>query len=227
VLVAEVVKYYYPRLVQLHNYASANGLPQKKENWTTLNHKVLKVFGFQVAPPDVDAVARAAPGAVEGVLRTLQVRMAKHRRAAEGDAGQQGAANRSRRGAGVPAGGANKRESQAAQLERMHREREMQAKLKQQGQQQQQQGQQQHQQGQQPGQGQQHFGQVGAGLSPGGHAQDELGSSILMEKEQTILDLRETVEILEVKVNKLEALRRLKDQKIAALERKLAEAGLG
>ncbi len=45
---AEIVKYYYPKLVQLHNYMSANGISQKKENWRTLNSKVLRHFDFEV-----------------------------------------------------------------------------------------------------------------------------------------------------------------------------------
>ena len=39
VLVAEVVAHFYPRLVELHNYSSANSLSQKMYNWNTLNSK--------------------------------------------------------------------------------------------------------------------------------------------------------------------------------------------
>ena len=108
--------------------------------------------------------------------------------------------------------------SQAEQVERLQDQRMM-------AQQQQQLQQQQQQHNQQL---QQHNGGNGVGPNGAMGMGSDGGSdrSLLMEKEQTIIDLRETVEILEVKVNKLEALRRLKDQKIAALERKLAEAGL-
>ena len=41
---------------------------------------------------------------------------------------------------------------------------------------------------------------------------------LLIEKEETIQELRETVEILELKVKKLEQLVRLKDSKIQALQ---------
>ena len=41
---------------------------------------------------------------------------------------------------------------------------------------------------------------------------------LLLEKEQTIRDLQETVEILELKIAKLEQLVRLKDSKIQKLQ---------
>ena len=37
VLVAEIVKSFYPKLVDLHNYSAANGIAQKVYNWETLN----------------------------------------------------------------------------------------------------------------------------------------------------------------------------------------------
>jgi hypothetical protein len=39
VLVAEILKQYYPKLVQLHNYPSASALNAKFNNWKTLNCK--------------------------------------------------------------------------------------------------------------------------------------------------------------------------------------------
>jgi len=55
----------------------------------------------------------------------------------------------------------------------------------------------------------------------GDELQHEIDTSILVEKEQTIQELRETVEILETKVRKLEQLVRLKDTKIHTLQQKL------
>lgn len=39
VLAAELVAHYFPKLVELHNYSSANSLRQKLYNWATLNRK--------------------------------------------------------------------------------------------------------------------------------------------------------------------------------------------
>ena len=50
-LVAEIVYYFIPKLVdvyeviiikQIHNYSTANSMKQKRYNWETLNTKVLK-----------------------------------------------------------------------------------------------------------------------------------------------------------------------------------------
>lgn len=36
----QVVSYYFPKLVELHNYAAANATDQKIYNWKALNDKV-------------------------------------------------------------------------------------------------------------------------------------------------------------------------------------------
>ncbi len=51
-------------------------------------------------------------------------------------------------------------------------------------------------------------------------------AELLAEKDQTIQELRETIEIMELKIGKLEQLVRLKDNKIQTLTTKLAQAGL-
>lgn len=43
VLMAEVVKYYYPRLVQMHNYIAANSVKKKMYNWNTLNRTLYRI----------------------------------------------------------------------------------------------------------------------------------------------------------------------------------------
>ena len=55
---------------------------------------------------------------------------------------------------------------------------------------------------------------------------DEGADSLLGEKDAQLLEMRETVDILEVKIQKLEQLVRLKDSKIATLQAKLAQAGI-
>ena len=37
VLVAEIVKHYFPKMVDIHNYSNANSMQQKMYNWETLN----------------------------------------------------------------------------------------------------------------------------------------------------------------------------------------------
>ena len=42
VLMAEIVKNYIPKIVDLHNYSSAHSVNQKTYNWNTLNCKIAK-----------------------------------------------------------------------------------------------------------------------------------------------------------------------------------------
>merc|ERR1712125_124113 len=81
----------------------------------------------------------------------------------------------------------------------------------------------------------------GRGIDSGGHGrqdsaitppatvqkyQQEVDAELLVEKEQTIHELREMVTIMSEKIKKLEQLVRLKDSKIEALNDKLRNYGL-
>ncbi|RHY10287.1 hypothetical protein DYB25_001089 [Aphanomyces astaci] len=79
ILAAEVVAFYFPKLVQMHNYSSANSVTQKQYNWGTLNRKVLKRLGFQLTKRDIDDIVQCKPGAVEEFLSKLQVKIANYR----------------------------------------------------------------------------------------------------------------------------------------------------
>jgi len=57
VLLAEVVAFYFPRAVELHNYSACNSLEGKRYNFKTLNKKVLRRFdGFEIAHYDVEDI---------------------------------------------------------------------------------------------------------------------------------------------------------------------------
>lgn len=68
VLIAEIIKFFKPTLVEIHNYPSTNNLKNKKENWITLNRKVFKKLNFQLSSQDIDSLISATPGYIEGVL---------------------------------------------------------------------------------------------------------------------------------------------------------------
>ena len=78
-LLAEVVAHYYPKLVQLHNYSSANSLSQKAYNWKTINSKVLRRLGFGLTPDDIESLINCVPGAVETLLKTTKRKLAEFR----------------------------------------------------------------------------------------------------------------------------------------------------
>ncbi|XP_072263086.1 sperm flagellar protein 1 [Pyxicephalus adspersus] len=72
VLAAEVVKFYFPKLVEMHNYVPANSPQQKISNWTILNKKVLSKMSFSVPDDVIRKVVQCSPGVVELVLNTLR-----------------------------------------------------------------------------------------------------------------------------------------------------------
>ncbi|XP_042326787.1 sperm flagellar protein 1 [Sceloporus undulatus] len=72
VLVAEMVKFYFPKMVEMHNYAPANSTHQKLSNWGHLNRKVLSKLNFSVPEDIVRKIAQCTPGVVELVLIPLR-----------------------------------------------------------------------------------------------------------------------------------------------------------
>jgi len=163
---AEVVHYYFPNLVELHNYSAANAVDKKLYNWNTLNTKALRKLGFQLHPQDIDDVVNARRGAVERVLAFMQVRMARFK--ARMDSKQEGTPRADNAVAGTP----SKSSAPAKYDDRRA-------------------------------------------------LQHEVDTEILIEKEQTIHELRETIMIMQEKIKKLEQLLRIKDSKIDALTAKI------
>ncbi|CAG9310393.1 unnamed protein product [Blepharisma stoltei] len=162
-MMAEVVKHHYPKLVELHNYPQAHSIQQKLNNWNTLNVKVFRKIGFQIARTDIDKIINCEPEAVEKVLHLVQEKLEefKERKSDEPSPPQ---ADRLQ-GLAKPKG--------------------------------------------QP--------QVEVRVQP---------NNAIREKEQVINELRETIEIMESKIAKLEQLVKLKDSKIQILTNKLTAAGL-
>lgn len=98
ILTAEVVAFYFPKLVQMHNYSPANSAKQKLYNWNTLNRtsvflclwlgcgnyvvsntvilgKVLKKLHIFLSKDDIDDLVQCRPGAVEHLLVKLQLKV--------------------------------------------------------------------------------------------------------------------------------------------------------
>ena len=71
VLFAEMIKYHYPRLVDLHNYPSASSTKAKIINWETLNKKVLKKIGLKLGKNEIDDLVRSKTNAIENLLGRL------------------------------------------------------------------------------------------------------------------------------------------------------------
>ena len=71
VLLAEMIKYHYPRLVDLHNYPSASSTKAKLVNWETLNKKVLKKLGVKISKNEINDIINSKPNAIENLLGRL------------------------------------------------------------------------------------------------------------------------------------------------------------
>ena len=70
------------------------------------------------------------------------------------------------------------------------------------------------------------YGQHHPGNKGHGGQQAAFDQEIILEKDQTIQQLKETIEILELKVKKLEQLVKLKDDKIRSISQKMQTAGI-
>ena len=104
VLVAEVIAHFYPKLVELHNYSSANAMTQKVYNWQTLNTRALKKLGFQIPRVDFMDVANGRAGAIERVLKMCKFKMAEFQ-STHGVAGNGGGTVATRDANGTGGGG--------------------------------------------------------------------------------------------------------------------------
>ncbi|XP_050566465.1 UPF0687 protein C20orf27 homolog isoform X6 [Cygnus atratus] len=72
VLAAELVKFFFPAMVQLHSYVPASSTPQKLANWGHLNRKVLSKLNFSLPDEVIRQVVQCRPGTVEQVLLLLR-----------------------------------------------------------------------------------------------------------------------------------------------------------
>ena len=70
-LVAEILKFYFPKYVELHNYPSASSTKQKLSNWSTLKMKVFKKIKFQISQEEIQDIVNSKPKAIQKVLIRL------------------------------------------------------------------------------------------------------------------------------------------------------------
>ena len=75
ILIAEIVRYYIPDLVEMHNYTPANSAQQKKANWGILNKKVLAHFGLDLPDVIIAGLSNGKPGLIEVLLYNLRLKI--------------------------------------------------------------------------------------------------------------------------------------------------------
>lgn len=74
---AELLKKYYPRYVDLHNYCHGNSLSRKIDNWRTLNKKILTKINMKLSDNTIHQIVTCQDKAIENVLVKLRVRILK------------------------------------------------------------------------------------------------------------------------------------------------------
>ena len=73
VLLAEIIKNYFPHIVALHNYPSCSNSKHKESNWNVLNNKVLKKLHIKLTKAEIDSIIKAEPLAIEKLLQRVYV----------------------------------------------------------------------------------------------------------------------------------------------------------
>ncbi|XP_011302319.1 sperm flagellar protein 1-like [Fopius arisanus] len=77
VFMAELLKQYYPRHVDLHNYSPSSSISKKLDNWRTLNRKVLTKIDMKLSDDVIYQIASAQSKAIDSVLIKLRSRILK------------------------------------------------------------------------------------------------------------------------------------------------------
>ncbi|XP_051897537.1 sperm flagellar protein 1 isoform X2 [Pristis pectinata] len=183
VMVAEVVKHFLPRLVEMHNYIPANSTQQKLSNWQLLNRQIFSKLHFHISEEMLKKLVKSSPGIIEPVLYTLRQKIEEELNGIQQDAEDYSHRN-------------DKSLPDYISVSMHPFAKECQPKPE------------------MWNNNQRSFCEQYSHLDPAIHL-------LLEEKEQALLALHETVEILQMKVQRLEHLVQLKDLRIDDLTRHL------
>lgn len=74
---AELLKRYYPKHIDIHNYVPGNSVAKKIDNWCTLNRKVLSKLDIKIGKDIINKLANSQPGIIEKVLIELRTKILK------------------------------------------------------------------------------------------------------------------------------------------------------
>ncbi|XP_053548866.1 sperm flagellar protein 1-like [Bombina bombina] len=196
VLVAEVVKHYIPKIVEIHNYIPANSTQQKISNWGTLNRKVFSKLNFHISDDIVRKAISNTPGVIEPVLYTLRQKIVGKLQ----DNPQERVTQQAKESEYYSTKTAQPIYGSAAALPPTQVKANYHPDS--------------------TGMTQTHTRRLDSNSQPFAHL-DPRVRLLLEEKEQALLALQETVQILQMKVQRLEHLVQLKDLRIEDLTRHL------
>lgn len=74
---AELLKHYYPKHVDVHNYVAGNSVAKKIDNWCTLNRKVLSKINMKLGKDAINQLANSQSGIIEKILIDLRAKILK------------------------------------------------------------------------------------------------------------------------------------------------------
>ncbi|KAJ3032382.1 Sperm flagellar protein 1, partial [Rhizophlyctis rosea] len=72
VATAEIIRHFIPKLVDLHNYPPANAVAQKLYNWNTLSQKAFRKLSYLVSEDVINGIVQNKPGYIEYLLFQLR-----------------------------------------------------------------------------------------------------------------------------------------------------------
>lgn len=227
--VAEILKFFFPKLVDLHNYVPAGSVAKKKDNWHLLNHKVFSKLYFVVPEEEIEDIVTAVPGAIERFLRALRIKITqiKSKKEELGDLNFNAYRPRSsnNNNQNNAYGDYQYNARQGAQEEEEEEDLEYYKEALRQHQQQEKARQREPLRSTNTNNNRPSTGGARSGSNNNnnnvrqppqdGAEKDVLGvKELINEKDKTILELRETVHILTEKIMKLEELVQVKDEKL-------------
>lgn len=73
--IAEIVRFFLPQCIEMHNLTPANNLQQKLANWGILNAKVFNRFGLNVPLNITTNICNGKPGYIEVFLYNLRYKI--------------------------------------------------------------------------------------------------------------------------------------------------------
>ncbi|XP_014206922.1 sperm flagellar protein 1-like [Copidosoma floridanum] len=77
VLMAEILKRYYPKYVDIQNYFPGNSIAKKVDNWCTLSRRVFPKINIKLKKDVIEQLAQSKPGVIEKVLSNVRAKIIK------------------------------------------------------------------------------------------------------------------------------------------------------
>jgi hypothetical protein len=74
---AELLKRYYPRTVEVQNYIPGSSIARKLDNWNTLNRKVFSKIDIKLNKETINRLAQSKSGEVEKLLLEIRSKIIK------------------------------------------------------------------------------------------------------------------------------------------------------